>query len=61
MAIVIGTDRPDSVRNRCVIEIVGGIFVLSRCFLNFAMVLRVFIIGLSQLSSFFSRNEDNAK
>ena len=26
------TDRPMSVRNRCVIEVLGGVFVLSHCF-----------------------------
>ena len=28
------TDRPDSVRNRCVIKVFGGVFVLSRCFFS---------------------------
>ena len=32
MAIVTPTDRPKSVRYRCVIEAFGGFFVLSRCF-----------------------------
>ena len=30
------TDRPKSVRIRCVIEICGGVFVLSCCFLDFS-------------------------
>ena len=29
MAVVTPTDRPNSVRNRCVIEDFGGVFVLS--------------------------------
>ena len=29
MTVVIPTDRPKSVRNRCVIEVFGGGFVLS--------------------------------
>ena len=29
MAVVTPTDRPKSVRNRCVIEVFGGVFVLS--------------------------------
>ena len=35
VAIVTPTDRPKSVRNRCVIEVFGGVCVLSRCFLGF--------------------------
>ena len=35
VGIVTPTDRPQSVRNRCVIEVFGGVFVLSRCFLDF--------------------------
>ena len=34
-AIVTPTDRPKSVRSRCVIEVFGGVFVLSRCFFVF--------------------------
>ena len=48
------TDRPKSVRNRCVIEVFGGVFVLSRCFLGFSVGEGAFVIGLSQISSFFS-------
>ena len=54
MAIVAHTDRPKSVRNRCVIEVFGGVFVLSRCFLDFSVGVGAFVIGLSQISSFFS-------
>ena len=54
MAIVTPTDRHKSVRNRCVIEVFGGVFVLSRCFLDFSLGVGVFVIGLSQISSFFS-------
>ena len=32
------TDRPKSIRNRCVIEVFGGIFVLSRWVLIFLCV-----------------------
>ena len=32
MAVVTITDRPKSVRNRFVIEVLGGAFVLSICF-----------------------------
>ena len=46
------TDRPNSVRNRCVIEVFGGVFMLSHCFLDFSVSVGVFVIGLSQISSF---------
>ena len=31
------TDRPKSVRNRCVIEVFVGVFVLSHCFFYFSV------------------------
>ena len=40
------TDRPKSFRNRCVIEVFGGVFVLSRCFLDFSVGVGAFVIGL---------------
>ena len=49
------TDRPiKSVRNRCVIEVFGGVFVLWHCFLDFSVGVGTFVIGPSQISSFFS-------
>ena len=54
MAIVTPTDRPKSVRNRRVIEVFGRVFVLSRCFLDFFVGVGAFVIGLSQISFFFS-------
>ena len=51
VAIDTPTDRPKSVRNRCVIEVFGGVVVLSHCFLDFSV--DGFAIGLSQISSFF--------
>ena len=51
MAIVTLTDRPKSVRNRCVIEVFGGVFVLSRCLLDFSVGVRAFVIELSKISS----------
>ena len=47
-AIATPTDRPKSVRNRCVIEVFGGVFVLSRCFLDFCQC-----IGFRHISFFF--------
>ena len=52
LAIVTPTDRPKSVRNRCVIEVFSGIFVLSCCFLNLSVGVGAFVIGLSQVSPF---------
>ena len=54
MAVVTPTDRPKLVRLCCVIEVFGGVFVLSRCFLDFCMGVGAFVIGLGQISSFFS-------
>ena len=54
MAIVTPTDRRESVRDRCVIEVFGGVFVLSRCFLDFSVGVGAFVIGQSQISFFFS-------
>ena len=51
---VIPTDRPKSVRNRCVIEVFGGVLRLSRCFVDFSVSVGAFVIGLIQISSFFS-------
>ena len=56
MAIVTPSDHPKSVRNRCVIDDFGGVFVLSRCILDFSVGVGAFVIGLSQISSFFSLN-----
>ena len=48
------TDRPKSVHNSCVIKVLGGVFVLSRSFLDCSVGVGVFVTGLSQISSFFS-------
>ena len=54
MTAVTPTDRPKSVRNSCVIKVFGGVFMLSRCFLDCSAVVGVFVTGLSHISSFFS-------
>ena len=54
METVTPTDRLKSVRDRCVIEVSGGFLVLSRCFLDFSLGVGAFVIGRSQISSFFS-------
>ena len=48
------TDRPKLVRNSCVIKVFGGVFMLSRCFLDCSVGVGVFVTVLSQISSFFS-------
>ena len=54
MTVVTPTDRPKSVPNLCVIEDFGGVFVLSRCFLDFSVGVGAFSIRLSQIASVFS-------
>ena len=54
MAIITPTDRPKSVRNRCVIEVFGGVFFVVTCFLDFSVGVGAFVMGLSQIASFFS-------
>ena len=54
MIAVTQTDRPKSVRNRCVIKVLVAFFMLSRCFLDCSVGVGVFVTGLSQISSFFS-------
>ena len=41
VAVVTSNDRPKSVHNRCVIEIFGGVFVLSLCFPGFSVGARL--------------------
>ena len=48
MTAVAPTDRPKSVRNSCVIKVFGGVFMLSRCFLDCSVGVGVFVTGLSQ-------------
>ena len=54
VAVVTPTDRPKSVRNRCVIELFVASLVLSLCPLDISVGAGAFFIGLSQISSFFS-------
>ena len=53
MTVVTSTDRLKSVYNRCIIEVFGGVFCVVRCFLDFFVGVRAFVIGLSRISSFF--------
>ena len=52
--IVTPTDRPKSVRNRCVIEVFGGVLCCHFVFRVFLWVKGFFVKGLSQISSFVS-------
>ena len=54
VAVVTPTDRPKSVRIRCVIEFFVALFVLSLCPFDIFVGERAFVIGLSHISSFFS-------
>ena len=54
MTTVTKTDRPKSVCNRCEIKDFGGVFMLSRCFLDFSVGVGAFVTCPSQISSFFS-------
>ena len=48
------TDRPKSVRNRCVIEVFGGVCVCCPLVFEFSVGIGGFVIGLGQISFFFS-------
>ena len=54
VAVVIPTDRPKSVHNRCVIELFVVLFVLSLCPFDISAGVGAFVIGQGQISSFFS-------
>ena len=54
VAVATPTDRPKSVRNRCLIELFVALFVLSLCPFDISMSVGAFVIGLSQISSFLS-------
>ena len=54
MAFVNPTVRPKSVCNPCVTKVLGGVCVLSRCFMDFPMGVGDIVIRISQISFFFS-------
>ena len=54
MTVVTPSDRPKSVRNRCAIDFFGDAFVLSCCPFDISVGIKAFVMGLSQISSFFS-------
>ena len=53
VAIITPTDRPKSVRNRSVIELFVALFVLSFCPFDISVGVGAFVIGPSEISSFF--------
>ena len=62
VAVVTPTDRPKSVRNRCLIERFLTLFVLSLCPFDISVGVGAFVIGLGQISSFSSLfNDDETK
>ena len=62
VAVVTPTDRPKSVRNRCLIELFVTLCVLSLCPFDISVDVGAFVIGLGQISSFLSSyDKDIAK
>ena len=58
VAVVTPTDRPKSVRNRCLIELFCGVVCLCcHCSFDISVGVGAFVIGLSQISSFLSINK----
>ena len=56
MTAVTPTDRPKSVRNRCVIEVLVA-FLCCPLVFELPVGIGVFVIGLSQISFFFCFSE----
>ena len=54
MAVVTPMDRPKSVSNRCVIDVLGAFLYCHVAFLDFYVHVGAFVMGLSQISSLFS-------
>ena len=53
VALVTPTDRPKSVRNRCLIELFCGVVCVVTCPFDISVGVGAFVIGLGQISSFF--------
>ena len=52
VAVVTPTDRPELVRNRCVIEFFVALFVLSLCPFDISAGVGAFVIGLIESDLF---------
>ena len=57
--LVTPTDRPKSVRNRCVIDFFLVAFVYCLLVFEFSVGIAGFVIGLSQIYFFFSLDSTN--
>ena len=54
VALVTPTDRPKSVRNRCLIELFCGVVCVVICPFDISVGVGAFVTGLGQISSFLS-------
>ena len=54
VALVTPTDRPKSVRNRCLIELFCGVVCVVTCPFDISVGVGAFVIELGQISSFLS-------
>ena len=54
VALVTPTDRPKSVRNRCLIELFYDVVCVVTCPFDISVGVGAFVIGLGQISSFLS-------
>ena len=54
VAVATPTDRPKSVCNHCVIIVFGVFFCVVRLLLDLSLGVGAFVMGFSQISSFFS-------
>ena len=54
LALVTPTDRPKSVRNRFLIELLCGVVCVVTCPFDIYVSVGAFVIGLGQISSFLS-------
>ena len=57
VALVPPTDRPKSVRNRCLIELFCGVVCVVSCPFDISVGVGTFVIGLGQISSFLSQKQ----
>ena len=57
VAVVTPTDRPKSVRNRCLIQLFVALFMMSLCPFDISVGVGAFVKGLGQISSFLSQSQ----
>ena len=56
VVVVTPTDPSKSVHYRCIIKLFVALFVLSFCPFDISVGVGAFVIGLSQITSFFSKH-----